>query len=170
MRKKPRLIRWKRTLKGKVIYERKTHYIQTKDLTRMAINLTNYFASVALGHINETPDRPGGYRSDIQIFGLFQVVRDGLYPWYLGSVYLQTRRQIDSMGVPGSNSDQYRRLGRALDAALKKVWKKATYDLCEEIGKEMKIPKWIRNLVLKNFFNLIWATVWKLTDPLFNGR
>lgn len=137
-------ILYKRTNKGRVVYDRPLHRMKVKDVVRMTENLTNI------------PDEDLIPQA-IACNALFEVVKNGIYPVYLNEL-LKAQPLI---------------VGEVLNAfsdEAKGLLKDFVASICDKIGDRMGIPANYRKLVLDYLFNHIFNVVWDITGVLFNQK
>lgn len=129
------------TRKGKVVYKRKKKLWQVHQVGNIAVSIIHNYDPEYL---------------KTQVLGinyLYEVVRGGLYPYYL-DVKEPQRREGDP-------------LWRAIEAEIRELWKEGTFEVCRRVGTALKVPEWIQDLVIDVLGEFIWNTIWKMTDIIF---
>jgi len=132
------------TRTGRVVYRRKKHVFQVKDLSNIAIGIVN----------NRTQDEL--YSQAIAIQGLMGIIREGLWPYWLDS----SGAPPPPIGEAGTQS--------YWNEFFMNVWKVKTQHIADEWGEEIGVPARIREWIIDWLFDYIWDAIWKLTDPWFS--
>jgi len=134
----------KKTESGRVVYNRKKHELKLKDAVRMLERLS----------ITQTTEELA--ENPYMCQAAFEIVRTAFYPTWQRAVY-------------GNVTEEQRYFYDVIEPQLRVQWKNQTQEFIREIGKDLEIPENVINFVLKYFYDIIWDTIWRITDPFFRG-
>jgi hypothetical protein len=133
------------THKGRVIYKRKRHEMSLKDVVRMCERLS---INLSREELSKNP-----YMCN----AIFEIVRTAFYPiWQRASAPRELTTDDSSFFYN-------------VEPKLRNEWKKMTFEICKEIGKELEIPQYIVDFVMDYLANTIWEVIWSITDPFFSS-
>jgi len=132
------------TKKGRVVYKRKTHFLEVRDVVRQLEKLS---VSKTKEELAQNP-----YICNT----LFEIVRTAFYPTWQRASAIREPGQLDTYFYS------------KIEPVLREQWKNIAFEVCITLGKDLGIPDYVIDFVMKYITGAVWDLVWSITDPFFH--
>jgi hypothetical protein len=133
----------KQTRSGRIVYNRRIHSWKMRDVNRIVEKIINEYDE----DFKESQVIPINY--------LYEIVRNGLYPYYLDATF-ETNVEADQLWA-------------LAEGEIRAAWREKTFEICDKIGDNVGIPEWVRRLVIDYLGGYIWDQIWILTGLFFHN-